>query len=151
MPAIIDSDIINIIIMELEIYTLVDITKTNITRNFKSQGSPLTQIQWDFLRNQQRNWDVVVQLLGLRSQPNNITDPILLENSDYKFSAYNNQKLSVWKFFVSFEHYIPIHLLLEDFNNIPIITSLNESVKISSPIFSTSGPNTNLSINLYFP
>ena len=138
--------------MELEICTLVDITKTNITRNFKSQGSPLSQEQWDFLRNQQRNWDVVVQLLGLRAQPTNITGPIKIENFAYTFgSSYNNQILTVWKFMVSFDHDIPINLLREDFNNIPIITALSESVIFPSPIFSTIGTDMNLSINVSFP
>lgn len=134
--------------MDLEICTLVDITKTNITRNFKSQGSSLTQEQWDFLRNQQRNWDVVVQLLGLRFQPSNISNPIKMQNLNYEFGEeYVNKDLIIWKFDVEFDHDIPLNLLCDDFNNIPIILGLEESVNIFSPMFSTYGIFKNILIN----
>ncbi len=135
----------------IELFSLVDITKTNITRNNRPQGSNLSQLEWDFLRNQQRNWDTVIQLLGLRFQPMNITPPqcLLNQKSDYFgfgniFANYSN--LSVWKCSCTFDHEINIDSIVTDFNNVPIITGLNETVKFNSSCFSTATTNCNITI-----
>jgi hypothetical protein len=129
--------------------TLVDITNTNITRNFRAQGSPLSQKEWDFLRNEQRNWEVVIQLLGLRFQPVNIIGPqkYIKEIQDLNFGNYfsNQNEVSIWEFSCEYDN-ISLDLLKEDFTDIPIISNLNESVIFDKSCFITNGEKTNLMI-----
>ena len=49
------------------IITLVDITRTGITRNYAGE---------EHLRDQQRNWETVLQVLGIRAQPTVTDGPI---------------------------------------------------------------------------
>ena len=64
--------------------TLFDITRTDIKHSFNTgrlpaqdrSGKIITDHRsWMLARNQQRNWETLVQLLSLRSQPQNISDP----------------------------------------------------------------------------
>lgn len=53
-------------------YTLFDITKTGITNRRNVQNpDPI----WQKERNTQCNFDTILQVISLRSQPENITDP----------------------------------------------------------------------------
>ena len=143
---------INTYIMLIKCATLVDITKTNVTRNAKPQGSSLTQLEWDFFRNQQRNWDVIIQLLGLRFQPEEITTPVKVTynilNTSFGSDYVIYNAVSVWEFSVSFHANFDISLLHTDFNNIPIISGLTESVKFNKACIFTDGNYKNFSILL---
>ena len=62
---------------KIRCYTLFDITKTGITnRRNHSKLGPDKDKEWERLRNTQCNFDTIVQVISLRSQPENITDPI---------------------------------------------------------------------------
>lgn len=54
--------------------TLFDITATGVTGNFKSSQST-DPLAWNYARNQQRNWETVTQLIGMRTQLHDITAP----------------------------------------------------------------------------
>jgi len=65
--------------------TLFDITATGVTGHFKLTRMPFTdragqlitdQVSWHRSRNQQRNWETLTQILGLRTQLFDITTPI---------------------------------------------------------------------------
>lgn len=122
--------------MLVQFITTVDITNTNITRNYRYNGSSLTQDEWDFQRNQQRNWETVIQLLGLRFNPEKISKP--------EKSFENDQ--NIWKFTCEYHNEFDIGLLQEDFNNIPIITNLDETKNFEKSCFDTKGENANLVI-----
>ena len=137
----------------LEIYSLIDITQTNIHRNVLPQGSALSQERWDFLRNQQRNWDTVIQLLGLRFQPLDINAPerLFLVHQDpvdfgfgEEFRKYEN--MVAWKFTCRYEQQFDLQLIQQDFDRIPIITGLNESVGVSQSCFVSGGKNCNIAL-----
>ena len=53
-------------------YTLFDITKTGVTTRRQSLNSIPS---WELDRNRQCNLDTIIQVLSLRSQPENITTP----------------------------------------------------------------------------
>lgn len=64
--------------------TLFDITRTEVKHSFNQGRLPFTDAagqmvtdhrSWMLSRNQQRNWETVVQLLSLRTQPHDITGP----------------------------------------------------------------------------
>lgn len=135
----------------IQVCSLLDITKTNIHRNIRPQGSLLSQKEWDFRRNQQRNWDTVVQLLGLRFQPVDITAPIKLINqrpAAYGFGwAYGpTNDVNIWKFTCRYESDIDIWIIRNDFDNIPIITGLDESIIYPYSCFTTLGEYLNILI-----
>lgn len=70
--------------MKFQCQTLFDITCTGVTGHFKSSRIPfkdrtgrnITDEQlWNFSRNQQRNWETILQLISMRTQLFEISDP----------------------------------------------------------------------------
>jgi hypothetical protein len=70
--------------IKVKIRTFFDITVTGVTGHFKESRIPFKtkagQIignmdSWNRARNQQRNWETLVQLISLRTQIDTITDP----------------------------------------------------------------------------
>ena len=123
-------------------YTLVDVTKTGVV----SSSSSLE-------RNQQRNWETLVQVLGMRAQLLLLSGPEILELdvTNSKFGKDFTGKKLVWLFKFGVEHEgifsneTSSHGTLEhDFINVPIITGLKESVVITTPTFIVSGPQKNI-------
>ena len=127
-------------------FTLVDITNTGVTRDL-----PGLELE----RNQQRNWETVLQCIGLRAQPMNVqchaTPGELLELKDWEFGEMFNGKHKVWAFSFTVEHSEvfakdgdPLGLLDDAFDEVPIISYLTESARFLLPIFYTSGPIKNI-------
>lgn len=127
-------------------FTLVDVTKTDITK--------YTQ-ELERMRNKQRNWETVMQVLGLRAQIMAIRQ-LKTETVDlagYQFGENYTGKQRVWtfEFEVEFENlylqeHDPYGVLKSDFSHTPIILGLDETVTPPMPLFYTNG----LSKNIYF-
>lgn len=121
-------------------YTLIDVTNTGIFRN--DEPLPL-------LRNQQRNWETVLQVIGLRAQPIDIVsprDPKIVAMSNHQFGSYYTGSHRCWKFKFYVEHNNvfgnednPTELLERDINEVPVITGLTESAAFPDPVFYTNG------------
>ena len=120
-----------------QLSTLVDITATGVVR---SQG------EHDIKRNQQRNYETVLQILSLRTQPHIISLPeseIRFSNPLVEFGdMFKEQNHRVWNLFFTAdfpEAYAddvsPVGSLLKDFEEIPIIAGLEETAKFMLPIF----------------
>lgn len=117
-------------------YTLIDITATGKTRGNDPD---------DLERNQQRNWETVLQCLGLRTQPQNITLPVCNENSElkiYEFGDFYQGSHNVWQWMWSVDHSEVYDLpgskmggLQKDFEQVPIITYLTDTARFMLPIF----------------
>ena len=126
-------------------YTLVDITQTNVTRRSADSDA--------LLRNQQRNWETLLQCISLRAQPLNVSTPIVQHNVtiDSMFgTAYYSETHSVWMFGFATEHANvfldtgdPVELLHSDVEHAPVIVNLTESAKID-PMFIVSGSKKNI-------
>ena len=122
-------------------YTLIDITFTGVVRT--SSDSEIKK-----KRNQQRNYETLLQVIGLRTQPMIFEKPYKLSDeylSKHQFGDTFNGKHNVWVFKFSVEH--PeifkegdndLALLERDLNQVPIITGLAETVALPIQIFSTS-------------
>ena len=122
-------------------YTLIDITYTGVVRSSSdSEGKKK--------RNQQRNYETLLQVIGLRTQPMLFEKPYRLCDEDlskYKFGESFSGKHSVWVFKFSVE-YLEIFkegnddlaLLEKDLNQVPIITGLTETANLPVSIFSTT-------------
>jgi len=126
-------------------YTLVDITATGVTR------SP---DQDDLKRNQHRNWETVIQCMGLRTQPQHITLPYSTDEFDlalFRFGDFyaGKQRVWTWKWAVESEGVYDLndeHLggLHKDFEQVPVITGLNETARFMLPIFYPHGAIKNI-------
>lgn len=126
--------------------TLFDITATGVL-NYKADSDNLYQ------RNQQRNWQVIQQLIQLRSQPILITQPIVeqFDLKNFYFGANYTGIQSVWYTVFAVEYdqlYIKnnnyISGLLDDFSFVPMLNKLSESVDITVPSLVTVGDDINI-------
>lgn len=132
------------------LFTLVDITMTGATRDIPGN---------ELVRNQQRNWETVLQVLSLRAQPYVITPPRLLvshESSAAFFGSLYETPYHFWacRFQTEYPEAYgdaenPVKFLLEDFEQVPIITGLTEEARFLLPIFYPHGPIKNIHINYF--
>jgi hypothetical protein len=121
-------------------YTLVDITATGVTRYRPEQ---------EFERNQQRNWETVLQTMGLRTQPLMINGPICTESNladGWNFGEYYQGRHKIWAWTFAIEHQDvflvgdnPQGGLETDFEQIPVVTGLAETARFMLPIFYPHG------------
>jgi hypothetical protein len=124
--------------MRIQISTSFDCTVTGVTGHFRSTQLPLTdcsgqhivdESQWHKSRNQQRNFETLVQLISLYTQPLDITNPV-----------YDSRhKLWTFEFTVEFPgifatEFDPLGILKQQAQNVPMITGLNECAKTSKQL-----------------
>lgn len=126
---------------KVEGYCLYDITPTRVIR----VGNDITPEKIR-QRNQQRNWETILQLIGLRTQPFNIKVPVLIDGKNTPFP----EAASVWFFTFDIEHSSqwlvdndPFWVLKVDCENTPMLTGLSESEELT-PLINTFGDNINL-------
>ena len=125
--------------------TLVDITATGVVRH-----TPELELQ----RNQQRNWETVLQVIGLKAQPHLIEGPYCAEfaideTTVFGEMYYGTQKAWVFSFGVESEDVFlldgdPVGALDKDFAQVPIICGLTETARFILPIFYPYGAIKNI-------
>ena len=125
--------------------TYFDITATRVTGHYKSSRVPFhdnvgvnveDEASWNRARNQQRNWETITQVIGLRTQLFKLEEP--------------TQDKQVWSFEFEVEtpdafgpEDNPTALLLSDADGVPMITGLNEKSDIS-PLLTVTGDKQNI-------
>ena len=114
------------------VYTLFDITFTNVIRHPKT-NEPNHQ-ETLFRRNQQRNWETMQQVLAMRAQIHVIELPKVIDSCQL-FSKKLFKKTRAWTFDFGVEQvdvYGPdLRLLLDDCNGTPMILDLTETAVMS--------------------
>lgn len=129
-------------------FTTVDITPTNVRTRTNTDD-------WNIQRNQQRNFDTLIQTIGLRSQPTNIyvSQNCMGNPIEYGLGKNLPEISSVWEMSFDVEHEDPFgkecELLLKDLNYVPIINGLNETEPSFPPVFMTAGTFKNITIKIY--
>ena len=128
-------------------YTLVDITATGVIRSNDADNEQ---------RNQQRNWETILQCIGLRTQPLNIQEPqqATFTNIDIaEFGDFYAGEQRVWTWSWATERTgvydlpgKPLGGLLQDLEQVPIITGLTETARFMLPIFYPYGTIKNIYI-----
>ena len=116
-------------------FTLVDITATGITRGDSKE------------RNQQRNWETVLQVLGLKTQPTILLVPEIIPNIHLDkvgtgwFGDFYQGSHTVWGFKFSSESddVYTLDTLYEDAEQVPIVLGLDETARFMLPIFHCYG------------
>jgi hypothetical protein len=90
-------------------YTLFDITQTGVLNRSKPQGNDMTN--WLMRRNTQCNFDTLLQVISLRSQPEIIKVPHKIDLTEEYISKFGflysfnpDQVESLWRFEFEVQH-----------------------------------------------
>jgi len=133
--------------MKILCRTLFDCSRTGITGNFRSAELPFkdradqdirSQQDWNRSRNQQRNYETLTQIFGLRTQPLNITLPIKISGS-WQFE-FDSESEGVFDVYGDVD---PLAGLKLDCDGVPMVLNLNEQLGVE-PTIRTQGPQQNI-------
>jgi len=123
--------------MRFMVLTLVDITQTNARR---ADGDK-------FAYSQQQNYNTLVNTMGLRTNILPLSDIKIedreLEPNEFGKEYSGTHKVWSFPFEVEAEDSLSIEMLEQDFDLVPVITNLNETVKINNNVFRTNGAKDN--------
>ncbi len=129
--------------MRYKIYTLVDITKTSQYRN--EPGRELARLQ-------QQNFDTVIQTIGMRANLSYLNPPKVKIDMPEKYNMIGDELSNIWVFDweVDKEDLFlydddDLYRLKEDFDLVPYISGLTETVKKEPAIFR---PGENISFEI---
>ncbi len=121
-----------------KVITLVDITRTNASKN---ETDPVKV-------KQQANFNSLIQAINLRSNIESFSDP---EFKKGRLPSPLSGKANHWiaEFEVEREDVFsngidPVGLLVEDVNGVPIVPDLKSSVDLDPPMFVTKGEKANI-------
>lgn len=128
--------------MNYKLYTLVDITNTGQHRHEPG----MEQLRW-----KEQNFQTVLQTLGMRANIVQLGKPTMLEVGGRAVGFDIDDILHVWRFdFATERDYLfelegdPVGFLKEDFDMVPYIDGLDESMQQNYNIFVTDGPAKNI-------
>jgi hypothetical protein len=128
--------------MEFRIDTLIDITETNARRQDNDK----------FAYKQQANFQTLLQTLGLRVNIFYDNSPTFGEISTSKFNFSDKYigKQNIWTFhfYIEYEGGLTLDTLIKDFDLIPIITGLNETINTDKALFRTTGKDKNITFTV---
>ena len=130
----------------MKIYTLIDITQTKKHRNNSSDKIAV---------NQQANYMTFIQTLTLRT--NILIDNVVIEEKtesalkELGFGSDYKGKNRVWTVTCSKDEgqiFPDTTTLLSDFNLVPVLSDLNETILINNNVFKTQGKTKNITIEI---
>jgi len=131
--------------MRFSCTTLFDITVTGITGHYKPARVPFLdrannriedQAAWTRARNQQRNWETINQIIGLRTQ---ITDSTLPSRSGLSWTfEFETETPGVYG-----TDDDPVSILLRDAQGVPMIVDLDNRSDLPAMMI-VSGPSQNI-------
>ena len=133
--------------MKFACQTLFDITATGVTGHCKLARMPFRdragQVihdaeSWNRRRNQQRNWETLTQILSLRTQLFEITDPIPDQTGTRWLFEFETETDGVYG-----PEDDPTQVLREDANGVPMLRELDNDPDIESFLV-TFGPRQNI-------
>jgi len=119
--------------MRFKIYTTVDITETNAKRQEDRK-----------MYSQQTNYNTVLQTIGLRVNLVPVYVKTYVKDiSKLGFGSAITGKQRYWEFCfeVEYEGALSVDMMNSDFDLIPVITELDETVHNHNKIFRTTCPN----------
>jgi hypothetical protein len=114
-------------------YTLFDITQTGVLNRSKPTEDNVQE--WMLKRNTQCNFDTILQVISLRSQPDHIKTPVRFEMQDSDLSMFGflfkndeSHPTYCWKFEFEVHHtsvfengIVPFGALYKDCEGVPMI------------------------------
>jgi hypothetical protein len=118
--------------MHIQCRTLFDITATGITGHLKPSRMPFVDqagqkitdsITWNRSRNQQRNWETLTQLISLRTQVIDLTQPEIIDNQwQFEFTVDNDN--------LFLDNDDSLAVLKNDCQGVPMLIGLGELASI---------------------
>ena len=133
--------------MKIICRTLFDCSATGVTGHFRSSEIPFVdqagqqvnnQQDWNHSRNQQRNWETLLQLISLRTQPVGITIPAQ-QNDVWEFE-FKSESQGVFEVHGNPD---PLAGLKTDCEGVPMMLNLKEQPELS-PTITTNGNDQNI-------
>lgn len=133
--------------MKIQCRTLFDCSYTGTTGHFRVAEVPFVdrigqritdQMEWNKSRNQQRNWETLLQIIGLRTQPQDLTIPVH-SNGVWEFE-FKSESEGVFEIYGNPD---PLAGLKQDFDGVPMMLNLSEQPEIASTIC-VDGPGQNI-------
>ena len=127
--------------------TLFDITATGVTGHFKVTRMPFKddagreitdQTSWNRSRNQQRNWETLTQILGLRTQLFDMTDPVRDRSGSSWMFEFETETSGTFG-----PDSDPTEILRADAEGVPMILDLDNRPDLL-PVLRTQGPEQNI-------
>lgn len=118
--------------------TLFDCTWTGVTGHFRESQLPFTtksglvlqtQADWNRARNQHRNWESLIQILSLRTQPMNVTRPV--KQSDGWHFEFEVEAEGVLGSEFGSDN---LAGLVADCEGVPMVTGLDEAHAVSATL-----------------
>ena len=133
--------------MKYRCQTQFDITATGITGHCKSTRMPFrdragqlidTTEAWNRSRNQQRNLETLIQILGLRTQVFGLTDPVTDQRGQRWMFEFETEAQGVYG-----PDQDPTLVLRADATGVPMLLELNNIPELD-PFLVTQGPRQNI-------
>ena len=133
--------------MKFACQTLFDITATGITGHCKTTRMPFLDRagqtirdteSWNRSRNQQRNWETITQILGLRTQIFALTDPIQDQTGTRWMFEFETEFDGVYG-----PESDPVSVLRLDAAGVPMLRELDNDPDIDTVLI-TDGPRQNI-------
>ena len=136
--------------INIRCYTLFDITKTNVTNRRPPPDASLEEIKaWHEKRNTQCNLDTITQVISIRAQPENLTDPVCKEITDLVFGTeLSPTRYWTFDFTINYAQVFTdssgdLGALFSDCKNVPMINTYD----IEMPSYLDTSPEQR---NIYF-
>ena len=133
--------------MKITCRTLFDCSLTGVTGHYRSSEIPFVdragqtvsnQQDWNHSRNQQRNWETLLQIISLRTQPIDLTVPVK-KNAEWEFE-FDSESEGVFEMHGNLD---PLAGLKQDCEGVPMMLNLTEQPSMT-PTIATSGDNQNI-------
>jgi hypothetical protein len=128
--------------MEYMIYTTVDITKTGQYRSEPGKESA----RW-----KEQNFQTLIQTIGIRANVSYNKPPELVQIKGTMLGFETTKVVRAWRFdfYTEREGFFekdgnPIGCLIDDFDGVPYIAGLDESMEQNYNVFVTEGPARNI-------
>ena len=127
--------------------TMFDITATGVTGHCKMSRMPFKDssgqtihdmVTWNRSRNQQRNWETITQILSLRTQLFNITEPIQDQTGTRWMFEFETESDGIYG-----SDSDPVSVLRLDAAGVPMLRELNNDPDIDTVLI-TEGPRQNI-------
>lgn len=133
--------------MKILCRTFFDCSCTGVTGNFRPGELPSqdragqdirNQADWNRSRNQQRNYETLLQIFSLRTQPQNITAPVKIDDA-WQFE-FDSESEGVFDVYGDSD---PLAGLKIDCDGVPMVLNLGESTS-TAPTIQTHGLQQNI-------
>lgn len=133
--------------MKFVCQTLFDITATGTTGHCKPNRMPFRdragqvihdQATWNHSRNQQRNWETLTQILSLRTQLFDLTDPVMDHTGTRWMFEFETETDGVYG-----SESDPVAVLRADAAGVPMLGGLKNQPEVGN-VLVTEGPGKNI-------